>query len=104
MPTVAFAGGTLDRAAHLRGEEADGLRRLDTSRAVLIGADQTVAVTDAGELARVPTAELPANELLTFLGLEATGAAAFAYDAADDPTRAGRLRPAAPARRRARTG
>jgi NAD+ diphosphatase len=81
---VAFAGGTLDRAGHLRGDEADGLRRLDTSRALLIGAEQTVAVTDTGgELVRVPTLEFPDDALLTFLGLEATGAAAFAYDAAD---------------------
>lgn len=81
--TVAFAGGTLDRAAHLRGEDAERLRQLDTSRAVLVGADQTVGMTEAGELARVGTAGLPAHALLTFLGIEATGAAAFAYDAAD---------------------
>jgi NAD+ diphosphatase len=81
--SVAFAGGTLDRAGHLRGDRADRLRGSDASRAVLVGADQTVAVTDAGELARVATAELPAHALLTFLGLEATGAAVFAHDAAD---------------------
>ncbi len=80
---VAFAGGTLDRAAHLRGEEADRLRQLDTSRAVLVGVEQTIALNGDGALTRVATAELPPQAVLTFLGLEPTGAAAFACDAAD---------------------
>ena len=81
---VAFAGGTLDRAGHLRGDAADRLRHRGTSRAVLVGADQTVGVTDAAELGRVPTVELPDDALLTFLGLEAGGAATFALDAAQN--------------------
>jgi NAD+ diphosphatase len=80
-PTVAFAGGTLDRAAHLRGE-ADSLRTRHTSRAVLVGRDQEVAITPAGTLALTPTTDLPPDAALTFLGLDATGRAVFAYDAA----------------------
>jgi NAD+ diphosphatase len=78
--TIAFAGATLDRAAHLRSD-ADRLRQLDTSRAVLVGRDQEVALTDSGRLAVTPTAELGADEPLTFLGLHESGAALFACDA-----------------------
>jgi NAD+ diphosphatase len=80
---VAFAGGKLDRAAHLRdGDHADRLRQLDTSWAMLVGESQDVAVAgEPSRLARFATAELPADEPLTFLGLEPSGAAVFAYDA-----------------------
>jgi NAD+ diphosphatase len=80
-PRIAFAGGTLDRAAHLR-DEAERLRQLESSRAVLVGSDQEVAITPAGTLALAPLADLPPDAALTFLGLDATGRALFAYDAA----------------------
>ena len=82
-PKIAFAGGTLDRAADLRGDgRADRLRDLDSSRAVLVGDGQDVAIdADGGPLARVPVPDLPAGAELTFLGLEPSGAALFAYDA-----------------------
>src|SRR6185437_495939 len=79
-PTVAFAGGTLDRAAHLR-DDAERLRRLDSSRAVLVGRDQEVALNDGGRLALSPVADLPSDAALTLLGLDASGAAVFAHDA-----------------------
>jgi NAD+ diphosphatase len=81
---VAFAGGTLDRAPHLRdGEHADRLRALDTSWTVLVAEGQEVAVADEpSRLERFPTAKLPAGAPLTFLGLDGSGAAVFAYDAA----------------------
>jgi NAD+ diphosphatase len=78
---VAFAGGTLDRAAHLR-DDAERLRELDSSRAVLVGEHQEVALSDNATLALAPVAELPPDAALTFLGLDATGRALFAYDAA----------------------
>ena len=80
---IAFAGGALDRAAHLRNDgHADRLRRLDSSRAVLVGDGQDVAIAgDGGPLAHVAVADLPADAELTFLGLEPSGAALFAYDA-----------------------
>ncbi|HTU86412.1 MAG TPA: NAD(+) diphosphatase [Solirubrobacteraceae bacterium] len=82
---IAFAGGTLDRAAHLRaGDEAERVRRLDTSRSVLVGPGQEVALAPDQTLLRVPTGELPADAELTFLGLEPSGAALFARDAAAD--------------------
>lgn len=82
---IAFAGGTIDRAEGLRAnDEAERLRRLDTSRAVLVGPGQDVAVGADQALLRVPLGELPADAAVTFLGLEASGAAAFAYDAAGD--------------------
>ncbi|HUA05447.1 MAG TPA: NAD(+) diphosphatase [Solirubrobacteraceae bacterium] len=84
IPKIAFAGGTLDRAADLRGDgRADHLRELDSSRAVLVGDGQEVAIAgDGGPLARVPVADLPADAELTFLGLQpSSGAALFAYDA-----------------------
>ncbi len=80
---VAFAGGTLDRAAHLR-DDADRLRTHGTSWAVRVGPDQTVATTGSGELARAVTAELPAGAPLTFLGLDPAGDAVFAHDDDDD--------------------
>jgi NAD+ diphosphatase len=84
-PGIAFAGGTLDRAEHLRaGEEAERVRRLDSSRAVLVGPGQEVALGPDQALLRVPTADLPANAEITFLGLDQDGAAMFAYDAAGD--------------------
>lgn len=90
MPTpIAFAGVALDRAPHLRAEEETGrLRGLDSSRVVLVGADQEVAITEARELALAPLSALPTGAPVTFLGLEASGAAAFAYDAleADERT------------------
>jgi NAD+ diphosphatase len=80
---IAFAGGTLDRAAHLRDDgSADRLRRLESSRVVLVGDGQTVAVTaDRGGLALGPVAAVRDDAELTFLGLDQTGAAVFAYDA-----------------------
>jgi NAD+ diphosphatase len=80
--TIAFAGATLDRAAHLR-PDAERLRDLDTSGAVLVGPDQQVALAGAQTLARVPVRELPAGAHLTFLGLDPEGAALFAADALD---------------------
>jgi NAD+ diphosphatase len=82
-PKIAFAGGTLDRAAELRNDgRADRLRELESSRAVLVGDGQDVAIAgDGGPLARVPLSDLPADAELTFLGLEPNGAALFAYDA-----------------------
>jgi NAD+ diphosphatase len=79
--TIAFAGATVDRAAHLR-DGADRLREMDSSRAVLVGERQDVAVDAGGDaLAVAPTADL-APEDLTFLGLEPSGGSAvFAYDA-----------------------
>jgi NAD+ diphosphatase len=89
---IAFAGATLDRAPHLRGEERR-LRDLDTSRVVLVGADQRLAVLVPGQqparaaprtLERLPIGALPAATPLTFLGLEPPdGAAVFAADALD---------------------
>lgn len=83
-PTIAFAGAMLDRAAHLRGADADRLRAEDSSWAVLVGEEQRIAISGTNGPARIPTAELPAGAPLTFLGLEPTGAAVFAYDAAHD--------------------
>jgi NAD+ diphosphatase len=80
-PTVAFAGGTLDRAAHRRGD-AERLRQLETSRAVLVGSDQDVALTPTGTLDLAAVADVPPDAALTFLGLDVTGRALFAYDAA----------------------
>ncbi len=86
MPTtpgkIAFAGGTLDRADHLRENGvAERLRALAGSRAVLAGPAQEVAVGAERSLALVPVAALPAGAELTFLGLDAGEAALFAYDA-----------------------
>jgi NAD+ diphosphatase len=81
---IAFADGSLDRAAHLR-DDADSLRARATSRAVLVGADQEVAVTPNGTLALAPAADLPPDAALTFLGLDASGRALFAHDAATPP-------------------
>ena len=80
---IAFAGGTLDRAEQLRSnDEAERLRRLDTSRAVLVGPGQEVAIGADQALLRVPLGELPDEAELTFLGLDRSGAAVFAYHAA----------------------
>jgi len=82
---IAFAGGTLDRAHDLRtGDAEKRVRRLDTSRAVLVGPGQDVAFSAERTLERTPLAELPADASLTFLGLEPSGAAVFAFDATDD--------------------
>jgi NAD+ diphosphatase len=82
-PKIAFAGGTLDRAAHLRNDgRAEHLRALESSRAVVVGDGQDVAIVgDGGQLARVPVADLPVDAELTFLGLDPSGTALFAYDA-----------------------
>jgi len=83
-PTIAFAGGTLNRAAYLRaGGQAARLRHESASRAVLVGADQQVALAGARRIARIPIEDLPAGAPLTFLGLEHAGAAVFAADALD---------------------
>ena len=82
-PKIAFAGGTLDRAAHLRTDGgAERLRDAGGSRVVLVGRGQEVAVAgEGGELALVPTAAVLADAELTFLGLDASGAGLFAHDA-----------------------
>jgi len=83
---IAFAGGTLDRAAHLRDDGgAERLRRHSESRVVAVGEAQSVGIsTDGGTLALVPVAAVPARAELTFLGLDPSGAALFAYDAVAD--------------------
>jgi NAD+ diphosphatase len=82
---IAFAGGTLDRAHDLRADdEQERLRRVDTSRAVLVGPDQEVALDEGRALTLVPLSELPPDAALTFLGLEPTGAPVFAFDATAD--------------------
>jgi NAD+ diphosphatase len=79
---IAFAGGTLDRAAHLRDDgTAERLRCADGSRAVLVGESQDVAIDGDEGLALVPLDTLPGGAELTFLGLDADEAALFAYDA-----------------------
>ena len=81
IPKIAFAGGTLDRAARLRDDgTADRLREAGNSRVVLVGQDQEVAV-DHGRPTLVPVDAVPRDAELTFLGLDVTGAAMFAYDA-----------------------
>ena len=77
---IAFAGGTLDRATQERNDgRAERLRADESSRAVLVGDGQDVAVDgDGGPLARVPVTDLPSGAELTFLGLEPSGAAVFA--------------------------
>ncbi|MBV9605236.1 MAG: NAD(+) diphosphatase [Solirubrobacterales bacterium] len=80
-PAIAFAGATLDRAAHLR-DDSERLRALENPRAVLVGTGQEIAVTGAGTLALAPVADLPSDAVLTFLGLDRSGGAVFAYDAA----------------------
>ena len=101
---IAFAAGTLDRAAHLRDDGgAERLRDRAGSRVVAVGEAQSVALSsESGALALVPVAEVPAGAELTFLGLEPSGAGLFAYDAIADgePGRAGG--PAAPAGAKAR--
>jgi NAD+ diphosphatase len=81
-PTIAFAGATLDRADHLR-EEAHTLVGNDTSRVILVGPGQQVALRDHRTLDRTPMGNLPAGAPLTFLGLEPTQVAIFAADAVD---------------------
>jgi NAD+ diphosphatase len=79
---IVFAGGALDRAAHLREDRiADRLRGADGSRVVLVGNGQEVAVTDEGALALVSVDAVPEHAELTFLGVDDSGAAVFAYDA-----------------------
>ena len=94
---IAFAGGTLDRAAHLReGGSVERLRALPSSRVVLVGEGQEVAVSGEGQevavsgegqevavsgegsLALVPVAALPDGAELTFLGLDSSRGALFA--------------------------
>jgi NAD+ diphosphatase len=80
-PGIAFAGDALDRAPHLRNDaDAERLRRLETSRAVLVAREGDVAITPAPALCRYPVAELPPDAPLTFLGVEPSGAALFAFD------------------------
>lgn len=79
---IAFAGGALDRAAHLREDgSAERLRKVHDSRVVLVGKGQEVAVTDERALALVPVDALPDGPELTFLGLDHSGATLFAHDA-----------------------
>ena len=82
---IAFAGGTLDRADHLRADAENAkLRRRADSTALLVGKEQEIATAGAYSLARVPVQELPGGAPLTFLGLgPASGAAVFAADALD---------------------
>jgi NAD+ diphosphatase len=87
--TIAFAGGTLDRAAHLR--EDGRLRRDERSRVVLVGRAQEIALAgDPAAPARVPIGELPAGAPLTLLGRDPTEAPIFAGDALDLRADAGR--------------
>jgi NAD+ diphosphatase len=80
-PAIAFAGDALDRAPHLRNDaDAERLRRLDTSRAVLVAHEGDVAITPAQALCRYPVAALPPDAPLTFLGVEPSGVAMFAFD------------------------
>ncbi|MGO9888339.1 MAG: NAD(+) diphosphatase [Solirubrobacteraceae bacterium] len=94
---IAFAGGTLDRAAHLRDDGgADRLRSLDSSRVALVGDGQTVAVTADGDgLALVPVAAVPGDAELTFLALDQTGVAVFAHDAGGGDREGGGAEPGA---------
>jgi NAD+ diphosphatase len=82
---IAFADGALDRAAHLR-DDAERLRQHETPQPVLVGPNQQVAITTTGTLALAPTTDVSPDIALTFLGLDATGAAVFAHDAATAPT------------------
>ncbi len=97
--TIAFAGGTLDRAAHLREDVSiERLRSLPSSRVVLVGEGQEVAVSGEGSLALVPVAAVPDGAELTFLGLDSSQRARFAYNAAaGDPAAAAAGAPAAAA-------
>ena len=82
---IAFADGTLSRAAQLRANDDDkALPRRESSCVILVGTDQNVAVVGEETLARLRVTDLPAGTPLTFLGLEpASGAAVFAADALD---------------------
>ena len=92
---IAFAGGTLDRAAHLREDgSAERLRALPSSRVVLVGDGQEVAVSGEGAVAFVPVAAVPDGAELTFLGLDSSQGAVFAYDAAGAPPAAASGAPA----------
>jgi NAD+ diphosphatase len=78
---IAFAGDTLDRAPDLRNDDdAERLRRLDSSRAVLVSPEGDVAITPARTVCRFPVADLPPDAPLTFLGVDPSGAAMFAFD------------------------
>ena len=89
---IAFAGGTLDRAAHLRDDgNAERLRDAVDSRVVLVGAGQEVGVTDEPALALVPVGSVPHGAELTFLGLGAGEAALFAYDSTAGAPATGRV-------------
>jgi NAD+ diphosphatase len=81
---IAFAGGTLNRAAHLRSDDAAvaALRQLASSRAVLVGAGQQVAVNPDHRLTHAPLSALPGDAELTLLGLDPAGDALFAHDSA----------------------
>jgi NAD+ diphosphatase len=83
---IAFAGGTLNRAAHLRDDgDAERLRGRADSRVVAVGDGQSVALSaDGGTLALVPVDDVPPGAELMFLGLDPSGAAVFAYDAVAD--------------------
>ena len=92
-PSIAFAGGTLDRAAHLRADgQAAHLGQQDTSRVVLVGPDQQIALAGPHTLALVPPSHLPARARLIFLGLDPSGAGLFAADTLDLGTHALALR------------
>ena len=80
--TMTFAGGRLDRAAHLRNDEAMArLRRSPQARTLLVGEGQCVALDGPRALARVPLPTAPATGL-ALLGVQ-DGAALFVADAAD---------------------
>lgn len=83
-PIVAFAGATLDRAAHLR-DDAERLRTSPDSQVIVVGPDQQIGLEGDRTLARVPVTAFPPNTPLTFLGLDPKGAPVFAYDGAQDP-------------------
>ena len=78
--SIAFAGGTLDRAAALRNDDAFAQARRDIrARAVLVGADGGVLLDGPHRLARVA---VPDQGELALLGSEAD-APLFVADAAD---------------------
>lgn len=89
---IAFAGGSLDRAAHLRDDgTAERLRFAADSRVVLVGESQEVATDGEEALALVPVDALPDGAELTFLGLDAGESALFAYDATDGAAATGHI-------------
>ncbi|MHA1127670.1 MAG: NAD(+) diphosphatase, partial [Alphaproteobacteria bacterium] len=79
--SVTFAGGTLDRAAHLRSD-ADALAKRDDARALVLWHSKPLINVDTPSLAWLPMDAgvlSDATEPPIFLGLS-NGAPRFAYD------------------------